>query len=158
MNEPPDDKPPDDEPLDLGGDVRTPAHPRHDRDIDLRAVIGFVGGLAMLLVASSALCWGLYVTFRERLVRGDPPPSPLPAANVPVVPPEPRLQLDPKQDMAGLRARDEAILDSHGWVDRRSGIARIPIARAIELSLSPGQKPALTDEAPDGGAVDGGHP
>jgi hypothetical protein len=47
--------------------------------------------------------------------------------------PEPRLQVAPEVDLAALRAREEAELNSYGWIDRKAGIVRIPIARAVEL-------------------------
>lgn len=34
------------------------------------------------------------------------------------------------------RAREQAVLDSYGWVDRERGIVRIPIERAIELYVA----------------------
>jgi hypothetical protein len=49
------------------------------------------------------------------------------------LPPEPRLQISPQQDMRQMRAAEMAALHSYGWVDRQAGIVRIPIERAIEL-------------------------
>ena len=34
---------------------------------------------------------------------------------------------------AGIRAAEDQILNSYGWVDRSKGIVRIPIDRAIDL-------------------------
>jgi hypothetical protein len=47
--------------------------------------------------------------------------------------PEPRLQLSPPADMAAFRAREEAELSTYGWVNKTSGIVRIPIQRAMEI-------------------------
>lgn len=49
--------------------------------------------------------------------------------------PKPRLQVHPPSDLAAYRAQQEHLLDSYGWVDRRSGVVRIPINRAMELLL-----------------------
>lgn len=49
------------------------------------------------------------------------------------VPPEPRLQLNERAELAQSRAEEDAILESYGWIDRAAGVTRIPIARAIEL-------------------------
>lgn len=54
------------------------------------------------------------------------------------VPPEPRLQTDPKQDLKNLRAAEADTLEHYGWVDRNNGVVRIPIERAIELTLERG--------------------
>ena len=141
----------------LGGDPRTPAHPRGDRDIRLDRIFIFIGGLVLLLAGCALVCWLLYATFRRELVRKDPPPSPLPEANAPVIPPEPRLQENPVKDMEALREHEEAILESYGWVDRDAGIARIPIERAMDLMLDRGLRPTRAeadagDSGPDGGA------
>jgi hypothetical protein len=47
--------------------------------------------------------------------------------------PEPRLQVAPQVDLAALRAREDAELNTYGWVDRKAGVVRIPIERAMEL-------------------------
>jgi hypothetical protein len=47
-------------------------------------------------------------------------------------PPEPRLQIDPQQDLAALRQQEQQRLSGYGWVDRERGLARIPVERAME--------------------------
>ena len=49
-----------------------------------------------------------------------------------IQPPAPRLQTSPPTDLAAYLAREQALLDSYGWVDRGKGIAREPIAAAIQ--------------------------
>jgi hypothetical protein len=43
------------------------------------------------------------------------------------------LQVQPQTDLERMRATEEAILNSYGWVDREAGIVRIPIDRAMEV-------------------------
>lgn len=50
-------------------------------------------------------------------------------------PQEPRLQKDPVADMKAMDAEQMALLSSYGWVDEDKGIVRIPIDKAIELTL-----------------------
>lgn len=47
--------------------------------------------------------------------------------------PSPREQISPQLDLQALRAREEAELTSYGWVDRKAGVVRIPMDRALEL-------------------------
>ncbi len=54
------------------------------------------------------------------------------------LPPEPRLQTNPREDLLKLRASEDATLDSYGWVDKNLGIVRIPIALAMKLTLERG--------------------
>ena len=54
--------------------------------------------------------------------------------------------------MEELRAHEDDILGSYGWVDPATGIARIPIERAISLALGEEgpvviDEPAATEEA-----------
>jgi hypothetical protein len=48
------------------------------------------------------------------------------------VPPAPVLQVDPELDLAQFRAKEEARLQSYGWVDRGKGIVHIPIGQAMQ--------------------------
>jgi hypothetical protein len=52
--------------------------------------------------------------------------------------PEPRLQISPGSDMRALREREEAELNSYGWVNRTEGLVRIPIRHAMELLVQQG--------------------
>jgi hypothetical protein len=127
-----------------------------DRDILPGWILGFAGGIAVLLAVSAVASWLLFRGGEAALVREDPPPPALLEARAPVVLPEPRLQINPRLDMDAYRARERAILDSYGWSDREAGTARIPIDRAIELYLT-GERPALAD-SPTGEPLDGGAP
>lgn len=49
-----------------------------------------------------------------------------------VVPPGPRLQQNPRADLAAFRAAKEERLDSYGWVDRARQIVHIPIDDAMK--------------------------
>jgi hypothetical protein len=71
-----------------------------------------------------------------------------------LLPGEPRIQGSfvhpdmPNADMARLRQDEEKMLTSYGWVDRPAGIARIPVARAMELFLQRG--PPAPTSRPEG--------
>jgi hypothetical protein len=45
--------------------------------------------------------------------------------------PPPRLQVEPEADLNASNGAAEARLNSFGWVDRRAGIAHIPIDDAM---------------------------
>lgn len=108
---------------------------RLDRELDLRAIAGFAVGLVVVTVLSAGLLWYFAGFLRGHQAAKDPAPSPLAAAGAPYQPPGPRLQTDPAGEMAALRAAEEQLLGSYGWVDRQGGIARIPIERAISLMV-----------------------
>jgi hypothetical protein len=47
--------------------------------------------------------------------------------------PEPRLQVAAPNELRQLRAAEEAALNSYGWVDKDTGIVKIPVDRAMEI-------------------------
>lgn len=49
-----------------------------------------------------------------------------------ITPPEPRLQLDPPEDLAQFRAEEDKRLNSYYWVDKEKGLVHIPISQAIK--------------------------
>jgi hypothetical protein len=48
------------------------------------------------------------------------------------------LQTTPIPDLKAIRAAEEQVLTSYGWVDARRGVVRIPIARAMDLLVQRG--------------------
>jgi hypothetical protein len=109
-----------------------------DRELDVRSVGLFGVGLALVMIVMLAALWILLAHWKTRQTARDPRPSPLAEANAPRLPPEPRLQSAPVKDMDELRARETSTLTSYGWIDRRAGVARIPIDRAMDLLLASG--------------------
>jgi hypothetical protein len=91
----------------------------------------FVGTTAVFVVL-----WFLLAVLENQAKRGDPQPSPL--AQPERLPPKPRLQESPVEDLQTLVARDEAILSSYGWGDEERQTVRIPISRAIDLAVERG--------------------
>lgn len=55
-----------------------------------------------------------------------------------LLPPPPRLQGDETAELRQMRAADDSDLHSYGWINRDSGVVRIPIERAIDLIATRG--------------------
>src|SRR5690348_15694073 len=55
-----------------------------------------------------------------------------------ITPPEPRLQLDPPEDLAQFRAEEEKRLNTYYWVDKDKGLVHIPIAQAMKEVVEKG--------------------
>lgn len=64
-------------------------------------------------------------------------PSPFAASRIELHPrmiaPAPRLQANDTVELTTYRLFEDTKLNSYGWVDRDSGILRIPIERAMDL-------------------------
>ena len=84
------------------------------------------------LISMAALLFG-FVKFPVSLDR-----TPTAAEYERNLPPTPRLQTTPKEDLLDFRAAERAALSSYGWVDRNKSIVRIPVADAMKLTLERG--------------------
>jgi hypothetical protein len=107
-------------------------------DVNFRAILAFGAGMIVVAVGIYFLVWLLFGYFTSREAQRVPPEYPLAASQGERVPPEPRLQTSPREDLRDLRASEEALLDSYGWVDKNAGVLRIPIDEAIRLTLRRG--------------------
>jgi len=107
-------------------------------DVNIRAVFGFGGALIVVALLINLVTYLLFRYFDAREGRPVAAQYPLAAGQASRVPPEPRLQTNPRQDLADLRARENDALTTYGWVDRNAGIVRIPIDEAIRLTLERG--------------------
>lgn len=63
-------------------------------------------------------------------------------------PPDPQVEPNQAGELEQLTKANQQLLESYGWVDERQGIARIPVARAIELLAERGD-PGLKLGAPE---------
>lgn len=73
-----------------------------------------------------------------------------PFENSRILPPRPRLQVDPQQEIHAYCNGQAEILDSYGWVDSGAGIVRIPIDRAMQLTVASRLTSRPAGEAPVG--------
>ena len=117
-----------------------------ESDVDIRAIFAFGAGLMAVAFVVFLMIYVLFGFFDGRERMTVPAEYPL-AAQAPKVPPEPRLQEHPREDLRELRAREDEILTSYGWVDKNAGIVRIPIDAAMKLTLERGL-PARQQEKP----------
>ena len=112
-------------------DVTHGAH--EERDISVRPVVAALVGTCTLIAAIFLFLWFVTSYYGQHEAEISAPANPLAAKYGRQVPPEPRLQIHPVQDLHDVRAREEAVLNSYAWVDEKNGVVRLPIARAMEL-------------------------
>jgi hypothetical protein len=109
------------------GAKKEPLSPGHETsDLDARAVAWCGAGLAVMIAVIFFALRALFGYFNSRHPAGA-------AAGRNSAPPEPRLQVDPAGDLARFRERENAVINSYGWVDRTAGVVRIPIGRAMDI-------------------------
>jgi hypothetical protein len=122
-----------------GPDAASTPDVQHEHsDVNIAAVFGFGAALLVAAVVIHLLVYVLFQYYEARESQRVVPQFPLAVAQERRVPPEPRLQTNPRQDLADLRAQDDETLSTYGWVDRNAGVVRIPIDEAIRLTLERG--------------------
>jgi hypothetical protein len=95
-------------------------------DLSYRAVVTV--WISMLVV-----CVGVFLVsgyFIRMLTHG---PVSAPEAPSTHVPPRPWLEVNETIDLAELHRREDVILNSYGWVDKKHGVVRLPIDRAMDV-------------------------
>ena len=105
----------------------------------------------VILVGTTLVCqvivWGMFELFDKQATRDDVARAPL-AAPVGAPAPPPNLLTDEPGNLATFRHQEDEILSSYGWVDKNSGVVRIPIERAKALLLEKGVPVRGTTPAP----------
>src|SRR5437763_11605333 len=124
-----------------------PAVAHERKDVNVFQITAFGIGL---LLSCIVVVFAMWAMFDFLFAREDAKNASNAAASMmserPKLPPEPRLQAEPKIELKALRADEDAILNSYGWIDPNKGIVRIPIAQAIEIVAQKGlpSKPSRT--------------
>jgi hypothetical protein len=110
-----------------------------ESDVNIRAIFQFGAGLMALTAIVYVVVWLLFGYFTRREDSASVTRTyPLAAGQEDRLPPEPRLQTNPRQDLKDLREAEDKMLKSYQWVDRNAGIVRIPIDEAMKLTLQRG--------------------
>lgn len=113
-----------------------PLH-HEESDVDSRAILRFGAWLVVVMVGVYAGVWLIFGAFDRRETAGAVRDFPL-AVDRNELPPQPRLQIEPRQEYRELQRRDEALLNTYGWADREAGLVRIPIGEAMRLTVERG--------------------
>jgi hypothetical protein len=107
------------------------------RDVNIRAILIGIGVMMGAIALVMVVAMLVFNVMEGRAEKKDAEISPVADTNA--YPPAPRLQPSPPtnsteaQDLAALRAHEDTVLTTYGWVDKPNGVARIPIDSAIEI-------------------------
>jgi hypothetical protein len=90
--------------------------------------------VALHVITAALMLWlfGLFESERR------PVDTPAPLADTQPLPPGPRLQASPAQDMLELLATERRLLEHYAWVNQSAGVVRIPIERAMQWVITQG--------------------
>lgn len=128
-------------------------------DVKVTGIIVFLTSLAIFVAVCGVVTYGIGKLINAHLNREDGPNSKWTKTaeirdlgNMPSSPemqnkvaeitktfPTPRVQTDDgNQDVAGLHAREDLLLDNYTWIDRSQGKVRIPIEQAMQIIAQKG--------------------
>jgi hypothetical protein len=107
-------------------------------DAAIGPLLRFAIFLAALTFFIAILVVGLYKFLDAREVAEKASHYPLAEGVDRPLPPRPRLQTYPFDDIKSLHAEENKLLEHYAWVDQNAGVVRIPIERAIEVLAEKG--------------------
>ena len=106
------------------------------RDANIGGVYNFLVVMAVVLVVTALVCWGLFRFFSAHAVDSAATDSPF--ADTRQLPLGPQLQVNPRQDWLKFREEQERSLETYAWANRSAGTVRVPIEEAMELLVKKG--------------------
>ena len=109
-----------------------------ESDVNVSAIIRYGIGLLVIAALAHVFLWWLQGTYSRQSQRAQTQVYPLAAGQQNRLPPSPRFQQNPQQELQDLRARQKALLEGYGWVSKDAGIARIPIEDAMKMVVERG--------------------
>ncbi len=102
-------------------------------DVNAIALTKFGLSMAALIVIFLFGLWGVFEFLKNRVAEMGKPESASAMVNSQKLPPEPRLQQHPAQDMRDWRATEDKLMHQYAWIDPDKGVVRIPVDRAMDL-------------------------
>ena len=119
-------------------DLNVPENRHEHRDVNVFALGRFAIGLIIVTIFCVGLVAGVFQYLLHR--EGGIPASRMesPAQDARQLPPEPRLEETPNLDLQEMRAAEEKMQTTYGWLDQSAGMVRLPIDRAMDLVVQRG--------------------
>ena len=100
------------------------------KEADVRLIVYSTLGLIVGMVVVCFIVVGIFNVMQKAMPR-DPHISGI--ANPNKMPPEPRLQPHPANELQVLRQHEDDVLNHYGWVDQKAGVVRIPVDKAMDI-------------------------
>jgi hypothetical protein len=106
-------------------------------DADPRSLARFMLYLVVGVLVVAFVVREMYLALAAHEASLQPPP-PIMQFEANRVPPAPRLEEHPQDELATHRAEQARIITTYGWVDKEHGTARVPVTEAMSMLLAKG--------------------
>jgi uncharacterized iron-regulated membrane protein len=141
-------KPPEESKASMRGPQDAKGNGYERRDANIGSLLKFGLWLSVLLVVVLfSMKWMFFYLAKTQQL--GPPASPFESERV--LPPTPRLQVEPRVELKTYCEGQQQQVESYGWADPRIGYVRIPVDRAIDKVLASGL-PVRAPEEPTAAA------
>jgi hypothetical protein len=91
------------------------------------STLGLIAGTVVVFL----IVIGVFNAMQKEMLPREPRISAI--ANPNRIPPEPRLQPHPANELQSLRRHEDDVLNHYGWVDQKAGVVRIPVDKAMDI-------------------------
>jgi hypothetical protein len=106
-------------------------------DVSIRGILISAAVLIAVTIVSAIALWFLQYDLERRRKAADRPP--FPGATVTFKNfPDPQMEVAPAAALEIVREEEQKNLNARGWVDEKSGVARIPIDEAMNRIVERG--------------------
>ena len=109
-----------------------------ESDVNVGAILRFGIGLAAVALVVHVFLWWLLGVYERQQNGAQAQAFPMAAGQQNRLPPSPRFQENPQQELQDLRAKQRGVLEEYSWVNKEAGIARIPIEEAMKIVVERG--------------------
>jgi hypothetical protein len=109
-----------------------------ESDVNVGAILRFGIGLAVVALVVHVFLWWLLGVYQRQQNRAHAQAFPMAAGQQNRLPPSPRFQENPQQELQDLRVKQRGVLEEYSWVNKEAGIARIPIEEAMKIVVERG--------------------
>ena len=107
----------------------------HEGDAtNVRLIIETVIALVVSITVVCLIVWGVFNLFKSQVGGSERRLNSM--ANPAQLPPSPRLEVHPWEELRGLRAHEDDVLNHYRWVDQKGGVVHIPIEKAMDEVVS----------------------
>jgi hypothetical protein len=132
--------------------LETPPGSTYERtDASVGVIVKFLFWLAISAVVIHIGLGLIYAMLIDRALETGDQRYPLAATQGERLPPTPRLQQFPQNELYDFRRGEQEFLEGYGWMNKEAGIVHIPIEDAMRLTVERG----LTSRPPaDGQALE----
>ena len=109
-----------------------------ESDVNVSAILRYGLGLFLVAVVVHAFLWWLLGIYEGQHQRAQTQVYPMAAGQQNRLPPAPRLQSNPQQELRELLARQKAVLEGQSPANKDASVTRMPIDAAMKMIVERG--------------------